>query len=460
MMRFCTATLIALFAAFCGPLVGSAAAPGVAPPTVSGWLPPVAGSQLTASPFLSTDTIQWETCDASGTLIAPVGSPSQTYTPTSNDVNGYLCAVELAAGVQDGESDPEGPVGAGPTLSAAGASLTEGQTISVTPGQWGTATLDDVWYDCPTGGTGCQLSSEQPTTGAAYVVTSADVGSSIEVQETATAPGEPISSVFTAPTGTVTATLPQNMTAPEVEGTAQVGSTLTATPGSWTIQPTSYRWQWRRCAAGGCTAIQGANSQTYVPVAADIGDTLDVLVTPVAYGVTGPAYPSDPTNPVTGVSSSPPPTSPPPSTVVPVSSLHTAAVGRLTATMRWTFRYSPAYTQIAALSVQGPALGATIATSCTGKGCPFAVRRIKVRGLKRCRSKHTGHCRAPRQVNLEQQFRGHDLHVGSRVTVIISRHLDIGKYYRFVVRRRRAPSVKISCVAPGSTVPGKNCTGL
>ena len=162
-----------------------------------------------------------------------------------------------------------------------------------------------------------------------------------------------------------------------------------------------------------------------------------------------------------GVSSSQT-SNPAPTTVVPVTSLHTSsgAVGRLTATMRWTFRYAPSYTQIAALSVEGPALGATIATRCAGKGCPFAIHRIKVRELKRCRAKPAGHCRAPREVSLKWEFRGRNLAVGSRVTVTISRPLDIGKYYRFVVRRRRAPSVNISCVAPGSIVPGRNCTGL
>jgi hypothetical protein len=253
-----------------------------------------------------------------------------------------------------------------------------------------------------------------------------------------------------------------------VSGTAQAGNTLTASPGIWSNDPTAYTYQWERCSGGtSCTAIDGATSSTYTPVAADVGDTLFVYVAAGvypgrAYGSMGSPYPSYPTNQVLGVSSSPPATNPAPTTVVPVTSLHksSGAIGRLTATMRWTFRYAPSYTQIAALSVQGPALGATIATRCTGKGCPFKVHRMKVRKLKRCRTKHTGHCPAPRAVNLEWEFHGHNLAVGSRVSVMISRPLDIGKYYRFVVRRRRAPSVNISCVAPGSTAPGKNCAGL
>jgi hypothetical protein len=63
-------------------------------------------------------------------------------------------------------------------------------------------------------------------------------------------------------------------------------------------------------------------------------------------------------------------------------------------------------------------------------------------------------------VNLEWEFRRRDLRVGARVTIMIRHPRDIGKYYRFVVRPRRAPSVTISCLAPGSMKPGRACTGL
>jgi hypothetical protein len=128
--------------------------------------------------------------------------------------------------------------------------------------------------------------------------------------------------------------------------------------------------------------------------------------------------------------------------------------------MRWTFRYAPSYTQIIALAVDGSALGSTITTGCTGKGCPFRVHRTPVRKIRRCRSRTTRACRAPRTVNLEWEFRRRDLRVGARVTIMIRHPRDIGKYYRFVVRPRRAPSVTISCLAPGSMKPGRACTGL
>jgi hypothetical protein len=417
---------------------------------ISGWS--VVGSQLTATPSVSTDTIDWETCDSTGVQIGTtyLAQDTTTYTPAPGDLNTDICAVELTLGVQTGVS-AVGPVQQGPLLTPS--ALTEGQMVSVTQGQWGVAATD-VWYDCDASGANCHQAAQQPALGSSYLVTSTDGGATIRVLETP-AGGSSQNSAWSAPTGAIALTIPTNNDRPGISGTAQVGDTLTVSPGSWSITPTSYAYQWQRCSP--CTSIQGSTASTYVPTTADVGDTLEVLVTPTAYGVTGEPFPSTPTRIVAGVSSSPP-SSPGPSPVVPITDPHIRAVGRLTATMRWTFRYAPTYTQIAALAVQGPALGSTIATRCTGKGCPFPVKRIKVRQLKRCRTK--AKCRGPRQVNLEKEFHGHNLAVGSKITVMITRAHDIGKYYGFVVRRRRAPAVKISCLAPGSSVPGKNCTGL
>ena len=66
-----------------------------------------------------------------------------------------------------------------------------------------------------------------------------------------------------------------NTALPTISGTAQVGQTLTATTGTWTNSPTSFTYQWNR--AG--TPIAGATASTYVPVTADIGNTLTVSVT-------------------------------------------------------------------------------------------------------------------------------------------------------------------------------------
>jgi len=65
------------------------------------------------------------------------------------------------------------------------------------------------------------------------------------------------------------------LVAPQVSGAATVGSTLTATPGSWNTTGLGYAFQWLRNG----TPIAGATGSSYVPVAADVGTGLTVRVT-------------------------------------------------------------------------------------------------------------------------------------------------------------------------------------
>jgi hypothetical protein len=72
---------------------------------------------------------------------------------------------------------------------------------------------------------------------------------------------------------------PTNVATPTISGTAAVGQTLTASPGTWTKGPTRFAFQWGRCTASSCDGIAGANGPTYVPTASDAGFTLRVWVT-------------------------------------------------------------------------------------------------------------------------------------------------------------------------------------
>ncbi len=79
---------------------------------------------------------------------------------------------------------------------------------------------------------------------------------------------------------------PTNTAEPTISGNPTVGSTLTATQGSWSNDPTSFSYQWVRCPADGgpgdgstCAAISGATTLAYVPGNGDVGSTLRIRVT-------------------------------------------------------------------------------------------------------------------------------------------------------------------------------------
>jgi len=105
---------------------------------------------------------------------------------------------------------------------------------------------------------------------------------------------------------------PVNQTPPSISGAAQVGSTLTASPGTWSGKTLSYAYQWVRCSSSGasCSAIGGATASTDSLTSADAGSTLRVTVT--ATNRYGSAVATSAQTAVVASASSPPPPLPPP----------------------------------------------------------------------------------------------------------------------------------------------------
>jgi hypothetical protein len=165
-----------------------------------------------------------------------------------------------------------------PTISG---TAKDGQTLTSTTGTWSGSPTSyaRAWQRCDTAGANCVAISG--ATATTYLLTSTDVGKTIRVKVTATnASGS--ANATSAATATVTAAAPVNTAVPAITGTAKDGQTLTSTTGTWTgTTPLTYARQWRRCDSSGatCTDISGATATTYVLAAADVGQTIRVVLT-------------------------------------------------------------------------------------------------------------------------------------------------------------------------------------
>lgn len=130
-------------------------------------------------------------------------------------------------------------------------------------------------------------------TAATYALTTAELGKVITLSVTATN-GAGSAEATSAPTAAVAAALaaPVNTAAPAVTGTAEVGSVLTTTNGTWTGNPTpTYTRVWQRSADGstGWAAIAGATATTYTLVEDDDAQYIRCVVTATNSSGSAPA---------------------------------------------------------------------------------------------------------------------------------------------------------------------------
>ena len=198
----------------------------------------------------------------------------------------------------------KGETGSGPEFGGAVALSGDGKTALV-GGDYDDIQVGAAWVFTDSGSTWKQQGAKQ--TGVAEAPGGGEFGASVALSDNGTTaliggpqdnnlrgaawwfeqscglacatPHTPVAPVVSPPPS---ATKPSNTSPPVISGSAQEGSTLTASDGTWSgSTPISYRFQWRICSSlgGGCTAITGETAQTYAVTADDVGNTLDVLVT-------------------------------------------------------------------------------------------------------------------------------------------------------------------------------------
>jgi hypothetical protein len=279
-----------------------------------------------------------------------------------------------------------------------------------------------------------------------------------------------------APGSAVAASDPAVTSVPEISGTAQVGQTLTSTPGTWEGQsPITPSYQWLRCSPSlpdTCTPITDATGLEYVPVAQDAGQTLRIELTvtdpngqdigrsePTAVVVAPQAEPPPPPTeqqpPPTAQQQPPPPTDSSPAPAQPVAPpvLDPPAPGPPLATVsaqaapvppqlldpfpvvRFRGRLTADGVWLTLLSVRAP-WGTNVSVSCSGAGCP--TRRT-----------HWAQTRAVTRVGA---FEG-PLPAGVRLVVRAAKPGWIGKHTVISIRRGKPPSRRDRCLDTGSALP-------
>ena len=250
-------------------------------PAATATLPVISGSAVAGSTLSATTgtftgesivyTYQWL---REGVPIS--AAKSAGYVLTSADT-GHKVSVVVTATNAGGEASetstltgtvvPVAPA-ATATLPVISGSAVAGSTLSASTG---TFTGEGLVYTYQWLREGVPISAAKSAT---YLLAGADVGHKISVVVTATNTGGEASETSTL-TATVAPAAPvATATVPVISGSAIVGSTLSATTGTFTGEGLVYTYQWLRDGV----AISGAKSAGYLLTGADNGHKVSVVV--------------------------------------------------------------------------------------------------------------------------------------------------------------------------------------
>ncbi|HKP19222.1 MAG TPA: IPT/TIG domain-containing protein, partial [Gaiellaceae bacterium] len=233
-----------------------------------------------------TYSYQWQRCDSVGGNCAPIsGATANTYLLASADIGHAIRAAVTATnsgGAATGTSQPTAAVTQAPPSNTSLPTVTgtphPGQTLTGTTGSWtGSPTYAYQWQRCDTGGASCAaIAGETATT---HLLTSSDVDHTIRFQVTATNGGGSVPATSNATP--LVKDPPVNTALPVISGPVHESQSLSTTDGTWTGNPTSFTYRWKRCDSGGagCVAIAGATAASYLLTATDVGRTMRAEVT-------------------------------------------------------------------------------------------------------------------------------------------------------------------------------------
>ena len=253
----------------------------------------------------------------------------------------------------------------------------QGQTLTASRGSWsGSPTAYAYrWQHCY-----WRCSNIKGATGSSYPVQASDVGDTIDVVVTATNAGGSASANSAKTTKVGRMASPTNITAPSLTGAAQAGPDADREQRLVDGQPDLLRLSVAGLPSN-CANISGATGSTYTLQAADVGDTIDVVVTATNTGGSGAA-----TSARRGAVQDPPP--PPPSnTAAPtISGTRTAGPDADRRQRQWT---------------GSPTSYAYQWQDCTATGCTnitgAAAGQLHAAGLRRRLSYRRGRDRQQRQ---------------------------------------------------------------
>jgi sugar lactone lactonase YvrE len=231
---------------------------------------------------------QWQLCNASGGGCADIDGATNSTVPLGHALVGHTVRAVVTAtnagGSTSTQSAPSEEITAASPVNSAVPSISgkagDGEVLRAADGQWaGTPPISFSyqWVRCNAAGVSCNnISGATSTT---YTLSSEDVSDTVRVDVTAANEAEE-SSAHSATTPVVAAEAPAKISAPTISGSPSDGATLTASPGSWSGEPTAYEYQWYRCneAGSGCSRIVGATSSSFLLTSAEVGKTVKVEV--------------------------------------------------------------------------------------------------------------------------------------------------------------------------------------